>query len=294
MSFAELRTLAIRGAIGPSTKVRASACKAPWQPASTIPGLFGQSGDDDRPDRDEVHPMVWAAVGAAGLAVVAMILAMSGAFRSAAPTPSPVYPLPEWLGRVAMPSTPQAQPPATSTATATPAASISRNSVPQATPEVPEYSVQQVAAIASPSVVTVEIVCNDGKHFAGSGFMYDTTTIVTNYHVIEGAKSARITLQDGTVIESAGFAGLLPGKDLAAIHVQLPAGKIKPLSLAAALPSPGEKVVAIGSPMGLTGTVSDGIVSARSASNSRSATMMPMRRGSKQPHRCTATVAAHC
>lgn len=108
-----------------------------------------------------------------------------------------------------------------------------------------------------PSVVIVDIETG-----LGSGFVYDTLgTIVTNYHVIEGAKKAQVRFADKTTAEVTGFLAIAPGKDLAVLRIN-PAGRaLKPLRVAPTRPHKGESVLAFGAPRGLGSTVSDGIVS---------------------------------
>jgi S1-C subfamily serine protease len=109
-----------------------------------------------------------------------------------------------------------------------------------------------------PSVVTVEV---PGES-QGTGFVADIDgTIVTNYHVIEGAKEAFVIFSDGTRIEVKGFICISPGKDLALLRIDVAKDDLRPLRLADVLPLKGESVLAFGSPMGLSGTVTEGIVS---------------------------------
>ena len=97
----------------------------------------------------------------------------------------------------------------------------------------------------------------------GSGFIVDATgLIVTNNHVVEGADSIQVHLQDGTIMK-AELVGRDPKTDLAVIRVK----PEKPLPTVAFGDSDklriGEWVTAIGNPFGLGGSVSLGIVSAR-------------------------------
>lgn len=111
-----------------------------------------------------------------------------------------------------------------------------------------------------PSVVVVQVTLEKGSGI-GSGFpLDDQGTIVTNYHVIEGAKSARIKFGKKTV-EVEGFLVFSPGKDIALLKAKLGGEKVAPLKLATATPSKGENVLTFGAPQGFDSTVSDGIVS---------------------------------
>ena len=97
----------------------------------------------------------------------------------------------------------------------------------------------------------------------GSGFVIDGTgLIVTNNHVVEGADTIEVHLQDDTILK-AELVGRDPKTDLAVIRVK----PVKPLPTVSFGDSDrlriGEWVMAIGNPFGLGGSVSLGIVSAR-------------------------------
>jgi serine protease Do len=97
----------------------------------------------------------------------------------------------------------------------------------------------------------------------GSGFVIDSSgIIVTNNHVVEGADTIEIHMQDDTILK-AELVGRDPKTDLAVIRVK----PEKPLPTVAFGDSDhlriGEWVMAIGNPFGLGGSVSLGIVSAR-------------------------------
>jgi putative serine protease PepD len=97
----------------------------------------------------------------------------------------------------------------------------------------------------------------------GSGWVYDTAgDIVTNQHVVDGATSIKVKFPSGKTY-TAKLVGSDASTDLAVIKVDAPASELKPIPLAD--PSSievGDGVVAIGSPFGLAGTVTTGIVSA--------------------------------
>jgi serine protease Do len=97
----------------------------------------------------------------------------------------------------------------------------------------------------------------------GSGFIVDSNgTIVTNNHVVKGAKSVSVTLDDGTQLP-AKVLGTDPRTDIAVLKVDAH----KPLPYIqlgnSETVKPGQWVVAMGNPFGLGGTVTAGIVSAR-------------------------------
>jgi putative serine protease PepD len=97
----------------------------------------------------------------------------------------------------------------------------------------------------------------------GSGFVYDDEGhIVTNQHVVEGASSISVRFWDGST-RKAEIVGTDASTDLAVIKVQAPASFLDPLQLGdSSGVDVGDGVVALGSPFGLEGTVTSGIVSA--------------------------------
>jgi S1-C subfamily serine protease len=97
----------------------------------------------------------------------------------------------------------------------------------------------------------------------GSGWVYDTDGhIVTNDHVVEGAESVSVTFWDGSTYDAT-VVGTDPSTDLAVIKVDADASVLVPLAVGdSSQLVVGEPVLAIGSPFGLEGTVTTGIVSA--------------------------------
>jgi len=97
----------------------------------------------------------------------------------------------------------------------------------------------------------------------GSGFVYDENGhIVTNQHVVEGATTISVRFWDGST-RPARLVGTDPSTDLAVIKVTARASFLEPIRLGdSSTVEIGDGVVAIGSPFGLEGTVTSGIVSA--------------------------------
>jgi S1-C subfamily serine protease len=117
-----------------------------------------------------------------------------------------------------------------------------------------------VALFENVSPGTVAIITDQGQ---GSGFVYDVQgDIVTNYHVIEGAKTVEVRFLSGFMAYGT-VVGTDLDSDLAIIKVDAPASELHPLPLgdSAAL-KVGQTVVAIGNPFGLNSTKTVGIVSA--------------------------------
>ncbi|MFE9612862.1 trypsin-like peptidase domain-containing protein [Streptomyces sp. NPDC006012] len=121
--------------------------------------------------------------------------------------------------------------------------------------------VAAIAAAAGPSVVEVNASLPGGSS-TGSGVVISASgEIVTNNHVIAGASSVKVRSSDGKEY-TADVVGTDSSKDLALIKLQGASG-LKPAALGnSSAVQVGDTVVAIGSPEGLTGTVTSGIVSA--------------------------------
>jgi putative serine protease PepD len=101
-----------------------------------------------------------------------------------------------------------------------------------------------------------------GSTTQGSGFVLDAEgRIVTNYHVVQNAESVRITYPGGREVD-AEVVGIDPSTDLAVLDPEEDVD-VEPLQLADSdQVEVGDPVLAIGSPFGLAGTVTSGIVSA--------------------------------
>lgn len=114
------------------------------------------------------------------------------------------------------------------------------------------------------SVVAVKITMNGTTDFSGTGFIISADGyIITNAHVIEGAKAVEVVLSDGETGFGAVVVGSDSHSDVAVLKIE--ATDLKPVELGDSdLLEVGETVVAIGNPYGmeLAGTVTNGIVSA--------------------------------
>lgn len=99
---------------------------------------------------------------------------------------------------------------------------------------------------------------------SGSGFIWDSAGhVVTNYHVIRGAQTLTVSLDDQSQFP-AKVVGVEPRKDIAVLKLDAPGVKLTPIRIApnAAKLEVGQKTVAIGNPFGLDHTMTTGIVSA--------------------------------
>jgi S1-C subfamily serine protease len=124
-----------------------------------------------------------------------------------------------------------------------------------------ELSTEDLFRLASPSVVLIEVFGDSGERTGtASGFIAsENGAIITNYHVVRGARSANVRLQDGSTMPVQGVLGFDPYRDVAIIKV----GNLgaKSLTLDSDHVQVGDKVTAIGSPLALQNTISDGLVS---------------------------------
>jgi S1-C subfamily serine protease len=98
---------------------------------------------------------------------------------------------------------------------------------------------------------------------SGSGFVWDRNGhIITNYHVIQNASKAQVTLADRSTWD-AELVGSAPEKDLAVLKIKAPNAKITPIPVGTSEDlRVGQAVYAIGNPFGLDQTLTTGIVSA--------------------------------
>jgi tetratricopeptide (TPR) repeat protein len=114
-----------------------------------------------------------------------------------------------------------------------------------------------------PSAVAIETFDSRGEKLTrGSGFFIEGDRIVTNRHVIEGAYRAEVHSSTGAVYPVKGVLAVDAEGDIALLKIDVPANQIRPLQLDKTSPQEGESVVVIGNPLGLEGSVTNGIVSA--------------------------------
>ncbi|MDH7971111.1 trypsin-like peptidase domain-containing protein [Sphingomonas sp. AR_OL41] len=167
-------------------------------------------------------------IGARGRNAIAALLTL--ALVAGAPS-SPAAPL-----QAAAPSTPRA-----ATAQPSPARSL--------TPA-------EIARLAIPSIVLIRTPTGQGSGFFAGG----AGRIVTNYHVIRGESEAVIVTADRVEHKDVEVIAIDKARDLAVLRIG--GGGNKPLALGdSQAAGVGEHVVAIGNPLGLGDTVSDGLLS---------------------------------
>jgi S1-C subfamily serine protease len=191
-------------------------------------------------------------LGAAAVGLVIAVLAVTGALDDLAGTEQPAA--------TAMPTTPSAR--------------IDRAPVADHQSNTPT-DVSDIYARVAPGVAFISASSNGaastfgedgGGSATGSGFLIDGQGhVVTNDHVVEGADSFSIRFGEGGKPLDAKLVGTDPSTDLAVLEVdpaKIPA-ETKPLELATSGDlQPGDAAIAIGSPFGLSGTVTTGIISA--------------------------------
>ena len=121
----------------------------------------------------------------------------------------------------------------------------------------------EIYAQVRPAVVTIfrdTGDANSGQRGVGSGVVVDEFgNILTAYHVIDGLSKVTVRFFDGTET-IATVDRQEPERDLAVIHVEKLPENVTPATLAGTV-RPGDEVMAIGSPFGIEGTLTMGVVS---------------------------------
>jgi S1-C subfamily serine protease len=153
-----------------------------------------------------------------------------------------------------------------------PAQHLTQNDIDQAvvqalasTTPTPSFE-SQVYQIVRPSVVSinVSIAKPDGSAESGSGsgvVVDDSGTILTCWHVVNNATSITVDFADGTESD-ASIVSSQPENDLAVLQPQIIPDNLVAATLAGASSlQVGDQVVAIGSPFGISGSLSSGVVS---------------------------------
>ncbi len=118
---------------------------------------------------------------------------------------------------------------------------------------------QRVIANVLPSVVQITTASG-----LGSGIIYDGKgDIITNAHVVGTASTFQVSLANSTTLLDATLVGSYPDSDLAVIKLSSPPGGLKPAAFGdSGKVEVGQITLAMGSPLGLSSSVTQGIVSA--------------------------------
>src|SRR6266550_1471686 len=125
---------------------------------------------------------------------------------------------------------------------------------------------QSIYQQVSSGVVTITATVSSGPRGSGqaigSGIVLDSNgNILTNAHVIAGARQIQVTFSDGQTV-NATVVGSNTSADLAVIRVSASASSLHPVTLGNSdSVGVGDAVYAIGSPFGLSGSFSQGIIS---------------------------------
>jgi putative serine protease PepD len=167
-------------------------------------------------------------------------------------------------------STPSREPAGTPASQPVPAGTRASRSVPAGALALQSAIVNVVQSV-SPSVVQIE-----DQRGLGSGIVFDASgDIVTNNHVVSGASSWTVTTSSGTRYQ-ARLVGSFPADDLAVIKIS--GSHLQPATFAdSSKLRVGDLAIAIGNPLGLQSSVTEGIVSAfREAVQEDSSITLPM------------------
>jgi putative serine protease PepD len=121
-------------------------------------------------------------------------------------------------------------------------------------------SVAEIARNVVPVVVNIDVLTSGGGGNGSGVIIRNDGYIVTNNHVVEDATSLNVTMADGTSA-AATVVGTDPDTDLAVIKVRATGLPVATMGRSNNI-QVGDPVVAVGSPLGLQGTVTSGIVSA--------------------------------
>jgi S1-C subfamily serine protease/Tfp pilus assembly protein PilF len=124
-------------------------------------------------------------------------------------------------------------------------------------------NVPELAAAARPAIVLLSVYDSSGKLLkTGTGFFVSSDgKLITNWHVVKGGASAEAKLEDGAIYKIKGILESSEERDLAVLKADakhVPFLKLEQRREAIV----GTRVAVIGSPLGLEGTVSEGIISA--------------------------------
>jgi S1-C subfamily serine protease len=134
-----------------------------------------------------------------------------------------------------------------------------------------EHSTIELFREASKSVVFITTVTQSRRFSlnpteiprgAGSGFLWDDQGhVVTNFHVIQNATGAKVTLYDQTSWDAV-LIGAAADKDIAVLKIRAEPENLRPLPIGSSQDlQVGQKAFAIGSPFGLDQTLTTGVVS---------------------------------
>jgi putative serine protease PepD len=154
--------------------------------------------------------------------------------------------------------------PAPVTASAAPSSGDDRAPLPASGADAVDWAA--VADAVSPSVVSIQVAGPSGQG-QGSGVVLDAEGhVLTNNHVVTGGGAdarIQVVLSDGRLFDDVEIVGLDPSTDLAVLQITDPPADLVPVAVGDSDEVvPGQAVMAVGNPLGLSDTVTTGIVSA--------------------------------
>jgi tetratricopeptide (TPR) repeat protein len=131
-------------------------------------------------------------------------------------------------------------------------------------PASPQTDLPALIKKVKPSIVVILTYNQEGKQIGqGTGFFVaQNGDVISNRHVLQTASRSKIKLLSGEEYPVKRVVAEDSEGDLIRISVDIPEEKVVPLTISPNFPRVGEKVVVIGTPLGLDQTVSEGIVSA--------------------------------
>ncbi len=127
-----------------------------------------------------------------------------------------------------------------------------------------EVSLPELVQRIQPAVVTI-INYNSEDKIAGSAtgfFVNRKGHLITNYHVFKNVYKAEVRTSDGKTYPISSALAENRAVDLIKVKVDIPEGAVRWVEISDELPLAAEKIMVLGSPMGLEKTVTEGIVSA--------------------------------
>ncbi|MDH6628430.1 putative serine protease PepD [Streptomyces sp. LBL] len=145
--------------------------------------------------------------------------------------------------------------------TGTDTVAVSSSTSTNVVPSADKGTVAGVAKAVSPSIVEIKANSNAGDSTGSGVIITSAGEIITNNHVVSGASSIKVSTSNGRTY-TAKVVGTDSKKDLALIKLENASGLATAILGDSSGVQVGDQVVAIGSPEGLTGTVTSGIVSA--------------------------------
>ncbi|MCX5673274.1 MAG: trypsin-like peptidase domain-containing protein [Planctomycetota bacterium] len=259
----------------PAIPVADVVASEPWPPPEDLaPVKLVKPARPPMPVQ-RTNPALIIGIVAVGVVVVGMAatiayMAMSGSSSTQTPAPTPTP------GPTEIAKTPAPTPGPTPTPGPSPTPGPVTPTPPAPTPPTPapppvtgpiespvDLDAQTIYAKASPSVARIEVMRPDYSHMAqGSGFVVSSDGfVVTNHHVMRAGRKGLVLLGEGKAYPVAVVLVSDQKKDLAVIKINATGLPYFALFPKDKKPAVGSKAFAIGSPLGQTNTLSEGLVS---------------------------------